>query len=181
MKITPIFVAIWGVGGVLALLAQAIAKLTPIALEPFGAGQELGWLAVGAYIFSVIFMAYSEGYKGFHKKFSPRVVARAAYLAKNPRPLWLALAPAFCTGLIGASRKRMIIAWILPVAIVVLVLIVRGFPQPWRGAVDAGVVVGLSIGSASILYHAVRAIRGTLPDTPLDLPESVAARPETGA
>ncbi len=172
MKAAHIVAVVWGVGGVLALLSQAIVKLTPIALEPLG--SSLAWPAILAYAFSVVFMAYSEGWRGFHRKFSPRVVARAAWLADNPRPLWLALAPAFCTGLIGASRKRMIVAWVLPMAIVVLVLVVRMFPQPWRGAVDAGVVVGLTIGCASIFYHGIRTLRGMRPDTPLDLPPALA-------
>jgi hypothetical protein len=179
MNLARTVAVVWGIGGVLALLTQAIIKLTPIALEPLGA--EMAWGAVAAYVASVVLMAYSEGWRGFHQKFSPRVVARAAWLAENPRPLWLVLAPAFCTGLIGASRKRKIVAWILPMAIVVLVLIVRNIPQPWRGAVDAGVVVGLSIGCASIFYHGVNTLRGKRPDTPLDLPPALSGPPASDA
>jgi hypothetical protein len=34
-------------------------------------------------------------------------------------------------------------------------LIARLLPQPWRGIIDAGVVVGLAIGIVSILYFIV--------------------------
>ena len=37
-----------------------------------------------ALIFSVVFMSYTEGYKGFHLGFAPRVVIRANYLKDNP-------------------------------------------------------------------------------------------------
>lgn len=168
MKPAHIVAVVWGVGGVLTLLGSAIARLLPLALEPLNA--EMAWPTIAAYVASVVLMAYAEGWRGFHQKFSPRVVARAAWLGDHPKAVWLALAPAFCTGLVGASRKRMIVAWILPMAIIVLVLIVRNVPQPWRGAVDAGVVVGLGIGCASIAYHGVRTLLGTRPDTPLDLP-----------
>ena len=53
--------------------------------------------------------------------------------------------------------------------IVTLVLLVRLAPQPWRGIIDAGVVLGLGIGSASILYFVVRALRDG-PPAPPDLP-----------
>jgi hypothetical protein len=43
--------------------------------------------------------------------------------------------------------------------------------QPWRGIVDAGVVVGLGIGTASIVWHAVRAMAGTPPPVGADLPD----------
>ena len=37
-------------------------------------------------------------------------------------------------------------------AIIILVLLVRLLPQPWRGIIDAGVVLGLLLGIASIVY-----------------------------
>ena len=38
-------------------------------------------------------------------------------------------------------------------------MVARMLPQPWRGILDAGVVVGLSIGISSILYFVYVAIR----------------------
>ncbi|MFT4814599.1 MAG: hypothetical protein ACI80L_000051 [Pseudohongiellaceae bacterium] len=143
----------WGIGGVLLLLIFAIFRLAPIALELENSSMsQLHWLALA---FSVIYMAYAEGYKGFHLGFAPRVVVRARYLANNPRPLHVLLAPLFCMGYIYATRKRQILSFALTTMIICFVLIARSMPQPWRGIVDAGVVVGLVLGVLSIAYFLI--------------------------
>ena len=114
--------------------------------------SQLHWLALA---FSVIYMAYAEGYKGFHLGFAPRVVVRARYLADNPRALHVLLAPLFCMGYIYATRKRQIVSFALTVMIICFVLIARSMPQPWRGILDAGLVVGLSLGVLSIAYFLI--------------------------
>lgn len=163
----------WGLGGVCLLLGSAVVRLTPRALEPLSAGMgPLEWAAFGG---SIVFMAYTEGYKGFQLAFSPRVVARALYLRAHPRPLHVVLAPLFCMALFHASRVRLIVAWAVLAGVVTLVWIVRGFAQPWRGIVDAGVVVGLTWGVAAILVFAVRGLRGRrLPVGP-GLPDAASA------
>jgi hypothetical protein len=154
----------WGIVGVLVLLAEAMYRLTPKAIElrecPLSSSQ---WVALVGW---VAFNAYSEGYRGFHQNFSPRVIVRAQHLAAHPRPLFVALAPLYCMGLIHATRRRLIVSWSLTIGIIVLVTLVRQLAQPWRGIVDAGVVVGLAIGSASILYYWV----GRRPNVPADVP-----------
>jgi GT2 family glycosyltransferase len=143
----------WGIGGVLLLLIFAIFRLAPMALELVDSSMsQLHWLALA---FSVIYMAYAEGYKGFHLGFAPRVVVRARYLADNPRALHVLLAPLFCMGYIYATRKRQIVSFALTVMIICFVLIARSMPQPWRGILDAGVVVGLSLGVLSIAYFLI--------------------------
>jgi|TARA_B110000967_G_scaffold82594_1_gene85269 GT2 family glycosyltransferase len=143
----------WGIGGVLLLLIFAIFRLAPMALELVNSSMsQLHWLALA---FSVIYMAYAEGYKGFHLGFAPRVVVRARYLADNPRALHVLLAPLFCMGYIYATRKRQIVSFALTVMIICFVLIARSMPQPWRGILDAGVVVGLSLGVLSIAYFLI--------------------------
>lgn len=114
--------------------------------------NQIHWLALA---FSVIYMGYAEGYKGFHQGFAPRVVVRARYLAANPRPLHVLFAPLFCMGYIYATRRRQILSIALTLMIICFVLIARSMPQPWRGIVDAGVVVGLSLGVASIAYFLI--------------------------
>ena len=101
-------------------------------------------------------MAYAEGYKGFHLSFAPRVVTRATYLTQNPKFMHIALAPFFCMGYIHATRRRQLISFGLAIMIIGFVLLVRFLPQPWRGILDAGVVVGLTMGCASILYFIYR-------------------------
>ena len=140
----------WGVGGVLLLLMFAIYRLAPmaLALENTTMGV-LHWFALA---FSIVYMAYAEGYKGFHRGFAPRVVARASYLRAHPKLLHIILAPLFCMGYIHATSKRKMLSIGLTIMIVCFVMIARLLPQPWRGIVDAGVVVGLAIGVVSIFY-----------------------------
>jgi hypothetical protein len=159
-----IAIASWGVVGVLALLGQALYRLTPLAIEPVEAGMLDGpkW---ALYIGWTIFNAYAEGYRGFQKSFSPRVVARAVHLARHPKPINVLFAPVYCMTLFDASRRRLIVARILVVSIMILVIIVKALPQPWRGIVDAGVVIGLAWGVLVIVYLFARAlVTGVVPE-----------------
>ncbi len=158
--------AVWGIVGITALLGNAIVKLTPLALAPFERG-ELSWWQWVLYGLCIVFMAYSEGYKGFQKAFAPRVAARAAHLHKNPTLLHVLLAPAFCMALFHATRKRLIVSWVLIVMVVLLVLSVSLLPYPYRQIVDAGVVVGLTWGLLSVWGFALRWwLRGPLDVSP---------------
>lgn len=159
---------LWGIAGVLALLAQAVYKLAPLAWEL--KDLELGAFELAALVGWVAVNAYSEGYRGFHKMFSPRVVARARCLDARPHPPHVLLAPLYCMGMIHATRKRLIISWTLALAIIAIVIAVRHLAQPWRGIVDAGVVVGLAIGMLSILYFVALAFAGRAVDVDPDLP-----------
>ena len=141
---------IWGVGGVLALLVFAIYRLAPMALALQYAS--MGLLHWGLLIFSVIYMAYAEGYRGFHLGFAPRVVKRALYLMRRPELHLAIFAPVFCMGYIHATRRRQISSLGLTGLIIFFVVLVRLLPQPWRGILDAGVVTGLTIGCFSIIY-----------------------------
>ena len=136
--------AVWGIGGFLLLLAFAIYRLTPIALDAFN--FRLQWYHWLVLVGNTAFMAYSEGYKGFQKGYSPRLVSRARRLAQNPTGLTTVLAPLFCMSFFGAERRRIVMAWIITVMVIALVIIFHMLPQPWRGVLDAGVVVGLSWG-----------------------------------
>ena len=169
-----VFGLVWGLGGVLALLGFAVWRLAPLAFEL--RELPLGLLHWGALVFSVGYMAYAEGYKGFHLGFAPRVVVRAAYLWRNPGPGLVLLAPLFCMGFVHATHRRMLATMGLTLMILCFIAIARQLPQPWRGILDAGVVVGLSIGVCSILYF--MAIAWGSPqsiDVPADTPET--ARP----
>jgi hypothetical protein len=165
----------WGLLGVIGLIAAAVLRLTPRMWELTGhALGPLHWLVLLVF---TPYMAYAEGYKGFHLNFAPRVVARALYLREMPpvsmaRQLLLTLlAPLFCMSFFHATRRRLLISWLLTSAIVALVIVVSRTPQPWRGIVDTGVVTGLALGLLSLLWHWQRwAIRGVRPAVPLDLP-----------
>lgn len=163
-------VALWGIAGVVAILAKAVVRLVPLVLEL--GDHSLANLHVAILVGWVAMMAHAEGYRGFHKQFSPRVVARAVHLDQNRKPWLVALAPLYCMGLVYATRKRLIVSWVLTLAIVALVIGVRQLPQPWRGIIDAGVVVGLAIGTLSIAYYTLRAARGHAMPVSSDVPSS---------
>lgn len=162
-------IIVWAILGVVLFLAAAVVRLTPMAIEALRSG--LGPLELTAYAASVVFLAWSEGYKGFQLAFSPRVVVRAWWIADNPRPLLVLSAPLVAMGMVYATRKRLLVNWTILIMVVVLVALVRGLDQPWRGIVDAGVVVGLTWGTVAILVFWWRAAAGALPAMPHDMPE----------
>jgi hypothetical protein len=159
------FAGAWGLVGVLALLGDAIYRLIPKVLAAFELPfTALEWITVVGWC---AFMAYSEGYRAFHRAFSPRVVARARHLAAHPRPVFVVIAPLYCMGFVHATRRRLIASWCVWLGIVGLIVLVRQAPQPWHGIIDAGVVLGLGAGVLSILYYAsgrATAVQTDVPD-----------------
>ena len=164
------FAAFWGVLGFTAILLQALRHLVPLSLEPIRAGMTTPavW---AAYALSIAFTGYSEGYRAFQRVVAPRIVVRALWLARHPTPVRVALAPLFCAGFFHTTRRRFITTWAFYPALVLVIVAVRHLPQPWRGVVDAGVVVGLSWGALSILWIFARALRGRPPAASAELPE----------
>ena len=157
---------IWGSLGVLSLLIFSVVRLSNIALEFFLYPVHIWhWLALVVW---VVFMAYSEGYKGFQQTFSPRVAARLIWLRQNPKAWLVALAPLYAMGFIYASKKRIIISYTILIMVMVFVAIAVNLPQPWRPIVDAGVVVGLLWGATVTGWYIFVAIRT---DTSLVNPE----------
>ena len=102
-------------------------------------------------------MAYSEGYRGFQSGFSPRIAARCKYLRHHPNAVHVFLAPLFCIGYFHVLRRRQRYIIALTTAIIILILIVQRIDQPWRGIIDAGVVVGLSWGLITLFAFAIKA------------------------
>jgi hypothetical protein len=150
--------SVWGIFGVLGILGWAVARLAPVGLEPLLAG--LAPLPLAGYGFSLVFFLYTEGYRAFQKGFSPRVAARAHHLRRHPRPWRLLLAPLFCMGFFGATRRRLVVTWSLTAGLVLLIVAVRQLPQPWRGAVDLGVVSALIYGMVVLVWsYAVGFVR----------------------
>lgn len=150
----------WALSGVLAIVIHPIVKLAPIAQEALGSGLSVFEMVLTAVW--IVFMAYSEGHKGFYRSFAPRVVSRSEHFLTDDTLRWyqMVLAPVYAMGMFWAPRRRMIVIWVLIFAIIILVLLVGLLNQPWRGIVDSGVVVGLSYGVLSILYFVVRSIQG---------------------
>ncbi|MEO0416082.1 MAG: hypothetical protein AAF226_14135, partial [Verrucomicrobiota bacterium] len=84
--------------------------------------------------------------------------ARVKYLRDNPTLVRTLLAPLFAMGYFFANQKTKIIAISLSLGILLLVLLVRLVPQPWRGIIDFGVVLGLSWGLISFIIFTVKAL-----------------------
>ncbi len=164
-----IFGAIWGLTGVILLLGSAVFRLAPLAVEAYS--YEFSWYHWLSLFFIIFFMAYAEGYKGFQKGFSPRVASRALYLKNNPRLLHVLFAPFFCMGFFHASRRRKITSVSVTSGIIVLIVLVRFLAQPWRGIIDAGVVLGLAWGLLSLIAFVFQAFGSKEFAYPPDVPE----------
>ncbi len=161
--------AVWGVLGVSLLFGSAVFRLLPYALELRGAAFAWHhWLVLAL---CLVAMGYGKGYHLFHRKYAPRVVARAAYLARNPTFARVVFAPFFCMGFFHATRKRKIVSYGMTSLIVGFIVWVRTLDQPWHGIVDAGVALGLGLGMVSIWFFALRALAGKGADAPTDTPE----------
>jgi len=98
----------WGIGGIVLLLSFAIYRLAPMAMAL--ENQPLGLLHWAALVFSVVYMAYAEGYKGFHRGFAPRVVVRASYLGPHSRLFHLILDPFFFMGYFSSPLRRTLLS-----------------------------------------------------------------------
>ena len=141
--------AVWGFVGVIAFLGSAVIPLYRNTLAVFENDLTLfQWLLLGL---NIVFMSYSEGYRGFQKNFSPRVAARIRYLKDSADWRSGVFAPAFCMGYFGTNRRRQMSVILLTLGLIALISAVRLVPQPWRGIIDAGVVVGLTWGVVSLV------------------------------
>jgi hypothetical protein len=74
-------------------------------------------------------------------------------------------------GYFHATRRTKIVAYSLSFGILILVILVHRLDQPWRGIIDAGVVLGLGWGVVSLAVSVYRALtRGTYEPSP-EVPE----------
>jgi hypothetical protein len=146
----------WGLVGTVGLLVKVVIGLFPLAAGILE--HKLGPLHWALVIMNVVFMAYSEGYRGFQKSFSPRVAARCVELRSQPTFIRTVFAPLYVIGFFSAPRRILLTVWGITFGVFLLVQLVRVLEQPWRGIVDAGVVAGLAWGAAATLALGVRAL-----------------------
>jgi hypothetical protein len=144
----------WAVGGVAAILLEAIVRLGTIALRtlarPLSAPE---WAAFGVLGGALV---YGEGWRVLHGRFAPRVVTRARALARREASAArIALAPLYALALLGADRGAVAREWLTVALIVTAAVAVRALPGPWRGLVDGGVSLALACGLASLLVRAL--------------------------
>ncbi|HSN99047.1 MAG TPA: hypothetical protein VLS89_12200 [Candidatus Nanopelagicales bacterium] len=176
MRPRALAVILWGVGGVVLLLTEAIVRLASLAagLLRARALTPAELLALAAW---TVVIVYAEGYRGFQRRFSPRVVARALHLAAHPRPHLIALAPLLCMGLLHATRRLLIVSWSLLAGILALILLVRLLPPVYRAIIDIGVALALTWGTASILVFLARALTGKPLPVPPETPPTESTLP----
>ncbi len=169
---------VWGISGIAAVLVYAAISLGRYAQEALAAG--LGpaeWLVL---VVNTTLMAWAEGYRGFQQRFSPRVAARALNLYLHPTVPRLMLAPLFCAGYFGATVRLRRAIWIGTGAIVLAVLLFNQLPQPWRGILDAGVLVGMVWGTISLLAMGWTTFRERREIAPAEVPGQVPAEEPAG-
>jgi hypothetical protein len=176
------FIVIWGAGGVTLLLMQAIVRLSGPALALFtDPAISLSLFQIVVCIGWTAFNLYAEGYRAFQLKWAPRVAARAYHLGQNPTLLRVIFAPLFCMSFFHASRKGLIVSWVLTGMIVCIVIVVRQIPPDWRGIIDVGVVLALIWGVIALWTNVIRWWRGGAPipnDLPDDLPNTDGPAPD---
>ena len=133
--------AAWGFVAFFWMLGVAIQGLSMMAIDSLN----YAWTPVHyiVCVVNLVFMAWAEGYRGFQLKFSPRFAARAHYAAQSGTSVQRMLAPLFCMSFFNAPPRRLIAAYALTAMIIGFVVLFHFIPQPWRGALDVGVVAGL--------------------------------------
>lgn len=164
------YAAAWGILGVAVLLGNATFRLGERAYVAITWEDGLSAWYIGAGVLWLLVSLYAEGYRAFHMRFCPRVVARAHYLAHNPTPIRVIFAPLFCMALFHATRRGKIAAWAVLFMVVALVLVISQVPQPARGLIDLGVAAALAWGVVSLLYFAALAAMGRAIDADPQLP-----------
>lgn len=148
-----VWVRYWGLMGVTLFLLSAVIRVMPSWTE---VSTTDGPLAYALLVFLLPVLGYFEGYRGFYKGFSPRVVSRSKALMGQTKPVYRVLAPLFCMGFIGSSRRRKLAVVVVTLSIVGLVIGVKGLPQPWRWVIDLSVALALLGGMLSIIWLAYR-------------------------
>ena len=154
VTLVGVVAACWATVGICGLLLFAVVRLSMVVAE----GAEVSWdwrhWAVAAA--NAAFMAWSEGYRGFQLRFSPRSAARVKWLLHHASGLSAVLAPVFAMGYFNATPRRMVGVYGLTVFVVGAIVVVHVLPQPWRAALDIGVVIGLAWGVVSFLWSLKR-------------------------
>lgn len=154
-----IFLSVWAVGGFLFLLGHGIFRLTPTATAAaFGPLTVVEAIGLAA---SIILLAVGEGYYAIHRFYAPRFVGRLTHLLKERDLILSALAPFVCMALLPfdrADRRNVVRGWSMVVAILLMIFLVRGAPDPWRGIIHVGVVLALLMGTVSVFVRSVMAV-----------------------
>ena len=152
----------------IALLAFAVVRLSGVVWDGLQAPWQ--WHHVGVAVGNAVFMAWSEGYRGFQRGFSPRSAARVRWLLAHPSLRNASLAPLFVMGYLDSTRRRKIVVYLLTLGIVAAIIAIQALPQPWRAALDVGVVIGLTWGMVSFVWSLFAALRAPVDRVAAEIP-----------
>ena len=146
----------WGVAGVTFLFLSAAWRLGARGVETVRAGlSPAEWGALAALL--VVFV-YGEGYRALQRKYVPHVLERLGELGPERNLLHRLLAPLYGMALVDEEAARTVRPWLGVAAIVAAVLIVRAFPEPWRGITDLAVGGALFWGAVTMVVQAGRSL-----------------------
>ncbi len=142
-------ILIYSIGGVIAIFSSAIYRLYPHVQESISYEFSiLNWIILALYL---LVMIVGKGYFALHRGFVPRVINRSELLVENGTFIDRLLAPLYCMGFFKAPKKRLIISYSMLFLIITFIVSASKISQPWRGIIDLGVVIGLSLGILSLL------------------------------
>lgn len=147
----------WALVGPALLFLFAIYRLGKRGVATVQEGLA-GW-EWGILLALTVAFVVGEGIGALQERWVPRLVERASQLRHGGGVLHRLLAPLYGMSLIGAPPARMVRSWALTLGIVVMVLIVRAFPEPWRGITDLAVAAALLWGLGAIVVRAPEAFR----------------------
>lgn len=168
--------------GFVLLIGQALFRMTPRAITILG--QSLTATEWTGLALSVLFFGVLKGYVAFHRGYAPRFARRLVHVIRLRRASLSSIAPLYCMGFVHVGRGNRG-AWIRTVAfilaIVLMIIGVRGVGDPWREIIVAGVLVALAFGGITTVIQATLAVLPVMravPDggevlaTPVPLPVS---------
>jgi hypothetical protein len=144
----------WGVMGVVVLFATAVLRLSARGLATVSAGLT-GWQWLALAALTALFV-YGEGVRALQRKWVPWALGRLVALREERRTWYLLLAPLHAMAFIGAPARTLVRAWAGSVAIVVAVMIVSRFPEPWRGITDIAVASALAWATVVLVVGGMR-------------------------
>lgn len=154
-RLSGLAAAVWALAGVALLFLFAVLRLGGRAVQTLQAG--LGAAEWAALVLLTVAFVWGEGRGALQRRWVPRVVGRAAALRREGALLHRVLAPLYGMSLIGAPVRSTVRAWAGTLAIVAAVMVVRAFPEPWRGITDLAVASALLWGLGAIVLEGRRA------------------------
>jgi hypothetical protein len=146
----------WGVLGVAFIFASATLRLGERGIHVVRAG--LGPWEWAALIALTALFVYGEGVRALQRKYVPFVIKRVDQVRREKIGYRL-LAPLYAMALVGAAPGTLVRAWGGSAAIVVAVLVVSRFTEPWRGITDFAVASALAWGTGALIILALRSTR----------------------